>query len=72
MLRQADDAGIKITTYADVVKEGKANEAFKATEPTRDDIILFSYTSGTTGMPKGVKISHQMLMMSAASINVRM
>lgn len=31
---------------------------------------MFSYTSGTTGDPKGVKLTHQMLMSCAASIQM--
>jgi len=28
-------------------------------EPTPDSCIMFSYTSGTTGTPKGVKLTHK-------------
>jgi len=31
---------------------------------------MFSYTSGTTGDPKGVKLTHQMLMSCAASVEM--
>lgn len=27
--------------------------------PTKDDVYIFSYTSGTTGDSKGVKLSHK-------------
>jgi len=30
-------------------------------EPKPDDTFMFSYTSGTTGDPKGVKLTHNML-----------
>ena len=33
--------------------------------------MMFSYTSGTTGDPKGVKLTHKMLLMSATSFNLR-
>jgi long-chain acyl-CoA synthetase len=34
--------------------------------------MMFSYTSGTTGDPKGVKLSHKMLVMSGAAVNMKM
>jgi len=33
---------------------------------------MFSYTSGTTGDPKGVKLSHKMLLMAATSVHLHM
>lgn len=40
-------------------------------EPTTDDCLSFSYTSGTTGDPKGVKLSHKMLTQMATAVNTR-
>jgi len=33
----------------------------KVIEAQYDDIYMLSYTSGTTGNPKGVKITHKMM-----------
>lgn len=33
---------------------------------------MLSYTSGTTGDPKGVKLQHQMVVQTAASVNLRL
>lgn len=41
-------------------------------EASPDDIYMLSYTSGTTGDPKGVKLSHKMVMMVAESTNVKL
>jgi long-chain acyl-CoA synthetase len=40
-----------------VKKGGKIN----LPEATSSDVYLFSYTSGTTGNPKAVKITHRMM-----------
>lgn len=40
--------------------EGGASPDFK--EPAADDVHVFSYTSGTTGDAKGVKLSHKNLL----------
>ena len=57
----ADEAKIKLYTFQEVVdagaKEIKENGPSKVAEPTPDDVYMLSYTSGTTGDPKGVKIS---------------
>ena len=37
-----------------------------------DDVYMFSYTSGTTGDPKGVKTSHIALLSMASSLQMRM
>jgi long-subunit acyl-CoA synthetase (AMP-forming) len=36
--------------------------------PTPDTCAAFSYTSGTTGDPKGVKLTHKMLLGAAYAV----
>lgn len=53
----AADAGISIHFMGDVEALGAASPLpFK--EPQPDDIITINYTSGTTGNPKGVVLTH--------------
>ena len=37
-------------------------------EPEPMDVFMLSYTSGTTGVPKGVKINHRMLINDSYAI----
>ena len=58
-----DAAGIHLTTFEDVIKAGSnASDAPPFVKPDRFDSYIFSYTSGTTGDSKGVKMTHNMIM----------
>lgn len=64
-------AGITIYDFADVIAKGEEKIKggdWKPVEPTRDDCPMFSYTSGTTGDPKGVKLTHGALCGTSASV----
>jgi len=68
------EASINIHTMESVIFKGREavkNGTASIKEPNCDDIYMFSYTSGTTGDPKGVKLSHKMVMTSAAAVNDR-
>ena len=40
-------------------------------EPKEEDTFMLSYTSGTTGDPKGVKLTHRMVSMMCHNTNER-
>jgi len=56
-LAKVYDAGIKVHHFDDVLRAGEANEKFEQEKCSGDHKFMFSYTSGTTGDPKGVKTS---------------
>ena len=39
--------------------------------PSPDDVYMFSYTSGTTGNPKGVQLTHKMILGCAYAVSTR-
>ena len=40
------------------------------TKPKPEDISIINYTSGTTGLPKGVKVSHNSIVVNTDLIEV--
>ena len=59
VLDLAKELGVRIVGFDDVLEAGARNKDFKVTEPTPDDVYILSFTSGTTGYPKGVKFTHK-------------
>lgn len=57
--QKAESAGMKVYTFMEVVAKGRENPSKEWVKVTPDDIYCFSYTSGTTGTPKGVMLSHK-------------
>lgn len=67
-LKEARDKGINVLTMGKVESDGAENKDFVRTPPKPEDIHTISYTSGTTGVPKGVLLSHGALMAAIASL----
>lgn len=58
--------GIGHYTYRDIINEGKG-KSFPEIKPDKEDPCLIVYTSGTTGIPKGVITPHRSLASLAQS-----
>ena len=51
--------GLNIYTWEEIVEKGKNAENIVLNKAKPDDICIINYTSGTTGYPKGVKLTHK-------------
>ncbi|PKK70433.1 AMP-binding enzyme, partial [Rhizophagus irregularis] len=65
----ASEYNIKIYEFSEVETLGKENPR-EYNPPTPGDLFVIPYTSGTTGAPKGVMVSHKNMVAVFASISV--
>lgn len=64
-------AGVEIVSYAKLISQGQSNlHPFYAPKP--NDTATICYTSGTTGTPKGVVLSHANLIANVAGATYSM
>mmetsp|Transcript_33119 Transcript_33119/g.84069 ORF Transcript_33119/g.84069 Transcript_33119/m.84069 type:complete len:672 (-) Transcript_33119:449-2464(-) len=63
----AKAAGVKVTPWADYVAAGRKH-AVAARPVLPDDLCTIMYTSGTTGDPKGVMLSHCAILHTIAGV----
>ncbi|KAL3417668.1 Long chain acyl-CoA synthetase 7, peroxisomal 2 [Phlyctema vagabunda] len=66
----AADAGLSIHFIGDVEAAGAAASSLPMNPPRPEDIITINYTSGTTGNPKGVVLTHANAVAAASTARV--
>jgi len=70
-IKEADEIGMKVYSWNDFLKVGKVNPS-QPCPPKENDICTIMYTSGTSGQPKGVMLTHESHALYVKGVNLFM
>ncbi|KAL4469389.1 hypothetical protein ABPG74_004642 [Tetrahymena malaccensis] len=59
LIKQVKKAGFNLLMFKDLIQQGKQQIQEMPKDIKPDQVFTFSYTSGTTGLPKGVMLTHR-------------
>lgn len=68
---KAKEKGIEIKYFAEIEKLGKEHPA-EPLPPAPSDLFTVCYTSGTTGDPKGVMLTHKSMISCCSAVHLQM
>ena len=68
LLAARSDGGCRVATVGEVAQAGASGPEPELVLPGPDDIAFLQYTSGSTGQPKGVVLTHRNVLASLASM----
>mmetsp|Transcript_33515 Transcript_33515/g.58708 ORF Transcript_33515/g.58708 Transcript_33515/m.58708 type:complete len:663 (-) Transcript_33515:23-2011(-) len=63
--------GLRLLDWSAILRQGRENQK-PLRPPTKKDVLTVSYTSGTTGFPKGAVITHEAMLSSMAASKTRL
>lgn len=66
----AEGTNVQVKAFADVEKVGEGLTDVGQEIASGDDLFIVCYTSGTTGNPKGVMLTHKQLLSCPHAVNV--
>lgn len=64
--KKLEGADLKCYSYQDILTQGENKQKYRRVQP--EDFYTVNYTSGTTGLPKGVIITHKNQVAASASV----